>query len=141
MSYGIYLHISISMILINYKTPVKNDASSCELHFWYEKLNLPTTFCAAAACSAFAFTWIGFPSGLMTVTVLPKIVHRIVSNKYFSNFFRLGQIGKQWDRFDFWHFHWEFKRNSSAMESRATAFWNYWQFMAVLFRYMPIKVR
>ena len=35
--------------------------------------DLPTAFWAAAACNAFVFTWIGFPSGLMIVTVLPKI--------------------------------------------------------------------
>ena len=35
--------------------------------------NVPTAFWAAAACNALAFTWIGFPSGLITVTVLPNI--------------------------------------------------------------------
>ena len=33
---------------------------------------VPTAFWAAAACNAPAFTWIGFPSGLITVTVFPK---------------------------------------------------------------------
>ena len=37
------------------------------------KYNIPTAFWAAAACNALAFTWIGFPSGLITVTVLPNI--------------------------------------------------------------------
>ena len=36
-------------------------------------LNIPIEFCAEAACNALAFTCIGFPSGLIMVTMFPKI--------------------------------------------------------------------
>ena len=34
---------------------------------------IPIAFWAAAACKELALIWIGFPSGLITVTVFPKV--------------------------------------------------------------------
>jgi len=34
---------------------------------------MPETFWSAADCKAAAFTWIGIPSGLITVTLLPML--------------------------------------------------------------------
>ena len=36
-------------------------------------MSIPVVFWAAAACKELAFIWIGFPSGLITVTVFPKV--------------------------------------------------------------------
>ena len=41
--------------------------------FNYATFSIPMGFCAVTACNALALICIGLPSGLITVTVLPKI--------------------------------------------------------------------
>ena len=57
-------------------------------------MSIPIVFWAAAACKELAFIWIGFPSGLITVTVFPKVnlmnIHSVSNHNMATELLQTG---------------------------------------------------